>query len=388
MTWRIDPDIVFMNHGSFGACPDAVLRAQTEIRERMERRPVRFFLGEMLDEIDAAREAVAAFVDADPEGFVFVTNASTGVNVVLRGLTFEAGDELLVTNHGYAACSKAVQFVAERAGARVVIAQVPFVGVTPDSVVEAILGAVTKRTRLALIDHVTSSTGMVLPVERLVPELQARGVTVLVDGAHAPGMLPLSLRQLGADYYTANCHKWLCAPKGAGFLYAAPQHRDTLHPLVISHGFRMDHPSKPRLHLEFDWPGTFDVSPWLCVPRSIEVVGAMHPHGWDGVRAHNHGLAVLGRDLMCQALEIDPPVPDEMLGSMASVPIADGTRGELGTQLYRDPFQDVLLDGYGLEVPVAPWPEPPHRLLRISAQLYNRASDYERLAAALREVAG
>lgn len=387
MSWRIDPEITFLNHGSFGACPDAVLALQSEIRDRMERRPVRFFLGEMLNELDEARCAVAEFVDADPEGFVWVTNASSGVNAVLRGLDLKPGDELLVTDHGYAACSKAVAFVAERAGADVAMVQLPFVGATPDAVFDAVMAAVGSHTRFALIDQVTSSTGMVLPVERLVPALQARGVTVMVDGAHAPGMLPVSLRALGADYYTANCHKWLCAPKGAGFLYAAPQHRESLHPLVISHGYRMRHPAKSRLHLEFDWPGTCDPSPWLCVPKAIEVVGAMHADGWDGVRARNHALALRGRDLLCEALGVDAPVPDEMLGSMASVPLPDGPAGELETQLYRDPLQDTLCERYGIEVPVAPWPEPPGRVLRISAQLYNSEADFERLAVALRDVA-
>ena len=386
LTWRIDPDIAFLNHGSFGACPGAVLAAQAELRERMERRPVRYFLSEMLPAIDEARRVVAAFVGADPEGFVFVTNATHGVNAVVRGLSLEPGDELLVTDHGYAACSKALRFVAERAGAEVVVAKVPFFGVTPDLACEAVLGAVTGRTRFALIDHVTSPTAMVLPVERIVPALQERGVTVMVDGAHAPGMLPLAVDALGADFYTANCHKWLCAPKGAGFLWAAPAHRDTLHPLAISHGHGMCHPSKPRLHLEFDWPGTFDSSPWLCVPAAIDAVGAMHPDGWDGVRAHNHRLALRGRDLLCEALGVEPPVPDAMIGSMASIPAPDGEPGDLETPLYRDPLQEQILQGWGIEVPLTPWPAPPKRLIRISAQLYNRLPEYARLADALREL--
>ncbi len=387
MTWRIDPDIAFLNHGSFGACPEVVLAAQAAIRTRMERRPVRFFLGELFDEIDAARRVVSTFVDADPEGLAFVTNATSGVNTVLRGLELSPGDELLVTDQGYAACRKAVRFVARRAGAEVVVARLPFAGVTPDSVCEAVLSAVTPRTRFALIDHVCSATAVVMPVERLVPQLQARGVCVMVDGAHAPGMLPLSIRGLHPDYYAANCHKWICAPKGAGILWAAPRHRESLHPLVVSHGYEMVHPQKPRLHLEFDWPGTFDPSPWLCVPKAIEAVGALHPNGWDGVRAHNHALALRARDLLCEATDIEPPVPDEMIGSMVSVPLPDGQPGEEGTQLYRDPLQEVLLDRYHIEAPVAPWPAPPARLLRVSAQLYNCEDEYVRLAAALGEVA-
>ncbi len=305
---------------------------------------------------------------------------------MLRGLELEPGDELLVTDHNYPACAKAVHFVAERAGAKVVVAKIPFPGVTPDIVCDAVLEAVTERTRFALLDHVTSATALVLPVERLVPALQARGVCVMVDGAHAPGMVRVDIDKLGADFYTANCHKWLCAPKGAGFLWAAPAHRDTLHPLAISHGYGMCHPSKSALHLEFDWPGTFDSSPWLCVPKSIEAVRAMDLGGWEGVRARNHALALRARDLLCDALEVPHPAPDSMIGSMASIPVLDGVPGELGTQLYRDRLQDQLLSGWGIEVPIAAWPAPPKRLLRISAQLYNREAQYVLLAAALREI--
>jgi isopenicillin-N epimerase len=213
--WRLDPGITFLNHGSFGACPEPVLRVQAELRAEMEREPVRFLSRERLESrLDAARAALGAFVGADPEDLVFVPNATTGVNTVVRSLRFADGDELLTTNHLYNACRNALEFVAGESGARVVVAAVPFPLAGDDPVMQAVLGAVTPRTRLAVLDHVTSPTALVLPLADLVRELAARGVDTLVDGAHAPGMVPLDLRAVGAAYYVGNGHKWALRAQG------------------------------------------------------------------------------------------------------------------------------------------------------------------------------
>jgi isopenicillin-N epimerase len=226
---------------------------------------------------------------------------------------------------------------------------------------------------------VTSPTALVMPVARLAGDMARRGVEVLVDGAHAPGMIPLEVEATGATYYTGNCHKWICAPKGAAFLWVAENRRGEIRPTVISHGANSPRVDRSRFHLEFDWQGTFDPSPMLAVPEAMRFVESLHPDGWAGVMRHNRELALAGRAVLCQALGIDPPAPESMIGSIASVPLPDGS-SEAAPSLYGDPIQDRLLFECGIEVPVVPWPAPPNRLLRISAQLYNEAGEYRRLA--------
>jgi len=235
--FALDPDVVFLNHGSFGACPREVLRRQSALRERLEREPVQFMLEERPRLLDEARERVAAFVGADAEDLAFVPNATSGVNAVLRSMKLEPGDEILVTNQGYHACTNAARYVAERSGARVVEVRLPFPLISSEEVGLAVNGAITKRTRLVLLDHVTSPTGLVMPLDKLVVAIEARGVRTLVDGAHGPGMLDLDLRALGASYYTGNLHKWCCAPKGAAFLWVRGDRAGDVHAPVISHGF-------------------------------------------------------------------------------------------------------------------------------------------------------
>ena len=369
--WTLDPEITFLNHGSFGATPRVVLEKQQEYRAQMEREPVRFFVRELEPMLDAARAELAAFLDADAQGVAFVPNATAGVNAVLRSLDLDKFDELLVTTHEYNASRNALDYAAGIHGAKVVVADVPFPIASPDVVVERVLEKVTERTRLLLIDHVTSQTALIFPIEQLIDELQRRGIDTLVDGAHAPGFLPLSLRALNAAYYTGNLHKWVCAPKGAAFLYVRENRRAGVRPASISHGANSPRRDRSRYLLEFDWTGTFDPTPWLCIPDALRFMAKLLPGGWPMIVHRNNELALRARDLLCETLRIEPPAPDSMLGSMAALPLPDCDAQAL---------QDRLLFEHNIEVPLMPWPTP---LLRISAQLYNVFDDYEKLAEAL-----
>ncbi|SRR6266571_667410 len=385
--WALDPQVVYLNHGAFGACPRSVLEYQRKIRDRLERQPIQFFVRDLEELLDDARGHLAKFLGADSEGLVFVPNATAGVNTVLRSLRFGRGDELLVTDHEYNACRNALNFIAERSGARVAVAKIPFPLRTQEEVVDAVLSRVTSRTRLALLDHVTSQTGLVLPIQTLVRKLAQHGVETFVDGSHAPGMVPFDLRKLGATYYTGNCHKWLCAPKGAGFLHVHRDRRQSIRPLSISHGANSPRADRSRYLIEFGWTGTIDPSACLSVPEALRFVGALLPGGWGAVMRRNRRLVLAARKILCEALEIDSPCPDEMIGALAAVPLSDGADTKPPrSPLYLDPLQDRLLARYRIEVPIIPWPAPPKRLLRISAQLYNSLPQYERLAVAARSL--
>ena len=387
--WRLDPAVTFLNHGSYGACPEPVLAVQRALGDRLEAEPVRFLSSELPGLLDAARVAIGRFLCADPNGLAFVPNATTGVNTVLQSLRFEPGDELLTDDHEYNATLNALRAVAVRDGAKVVVARIPFPISSPRDALDAILAEVTERTRLVLVSHVTSPTALTLPVAELVAELDRRGIDTLVDGAHAPGMVPVDLDGLGAAYWTGNGHKWLCGPKGTGVLWVRADRRDRIHPLVVSHGANADLRGRARFRHEFDWVGTTDPTGYLTLPAAIDWMGtvaAPDGGGWPSLMAANHALALDARDVLAAALGMAPPAPDAMLGAMAALPLAglrDAAAAEvLGRQLERED---------GIQVPIGAWParaaqadESGRRILiRISAQRYNEPADYERLAEAL-----
>jgi isopenicillin-N epimerase len=380
--WSLDPQVIFLNHGSFGACPVPVLEAQRELRERLERQPVQFMARDLEGLLDGARESLAAFLGADPEGLAFVPNATHGVNTVLRSLELEPGDELLVTDHEYRASRNALDYVARRSGAQVVVAPVPFPIAGPEQVLDSLRERISPRTRLLLVDHVTSPTGLVAPLAEIIAMLSERGVDTLVDGAHAPGMLELRLDELGAAYYTGNCHKWLCAPKGAAFLFVRPDRRSGVRPLAISHGATMPAAARSRFRLEMDWTGTWDPTAYLSVPAAIEVMDSMLPGGWSEARRRNRELCQEGRTIVCEALGVEAPAPDSMLGSLAAIalPADAGPAGEPDEAL-DVALQARLLAEHAIEVPVFSFGG--RRVVRLSAQLYNVRAHYERLAAAL-----
>lgn len=383
--WTLDPDWIFLNHGSYGACPEPVLAAQREWRDRLERQPVRFMDDVLPAALDSARERVAAFIGADPAGLAFVPNATTGVNAVLRSLRFAPGDELLTDDHEYNATINALRAVADRDAATVVMARLPFPPRGEDEIVEALLDRVTPRTRLLMVSHVTSPTALVLPIDRLVRAFEARGIDTLVDGAHAPGMLPLDVDAIGAAYYTGNGHKWLCGAKGSAFLWVRADRRGAIHPPVTSHGANDPRTDRSRFRLEFDWMGTADPTAALALPAAIDVVAGLDPGGWPAVMAANQTLALDAGRRLSAALGGAASTPPSMVASMTSVVVPGLASDADGLALKRH------LEADRIEVPVVPWPvragrtdpggAPDAVLLRVSAQRYNEPSDIDALVA-------
>jgi len=377
-----------LNHGSFGACPQVVLEAQQRLRAAMERNPIGFFMRQMEPLVDASRRALAELLGANASDVVFVSNVTEGVNSVMRSLRLEPGDEVLVTDHAYNACRNVVDFVAQRAGAKVVVESTPLPIASPADIVERLTDRVTDRTRLALLDHVASPTAVVFPIEELVRQLDRRGVDTLVDGAHAPGMIPVALDRLGAAYYTGNCHKWLCAPKGAGFLHVRSDRQEGVQPAVISHGYNHRRTERPPLHEAFDWTGTDDPTAWLCVGEAIRFCSGLVEGGLEALMRRNHQLALAGQQILCERLGLTPSCPDEMLGSMAALRLP-GETDSLTDRIHPlgvHPLQKSLQERFGIEAPVYHWPAPPRSLVRISAHAYNGPSQYRELADALGEL--
>ena len=363
--WALDPDFLTVNHGSYGATPLTVLAEQDRWRKRMEAQPTRFFSQEMRGALREAAARLGRFVGAEGDDIAFVPNATTGCNAVLRSLRFGPDDEILHVSHVYNAVRNTMLHVAGWAGAKVVAAEIPFPQPDQATILRNIEQAITKRTKIAVFDHITSPSGLVLPIAEMIAMCRAAGVPVLVDGAHGPGQVPLDLPKLGADWYVGNCHKWLSAPKGSGFLYARPDRRADLHPVTISHGYR------DGFTQEFDWTGTVDPSAYLAVPAAIAFFERL---GGRALMERNRRLVADAARLLATRLGTEVGAGMEMTGSMALVrlPIEfEATRPQ------SDKVREALRAA-GADSPVHPlagrvW-------LRLSAYAYNDLGDYERLA--------
>jgi len=377
--WTLDPDVTYLNHGTVGAVPRCVLAAQQAIRDEMERQPSRFMLRDLSGlvglpkreptRLRRAAAAVAEFLGARGDDLVFVDNATTGVNAVLRSLALEPGDEILLTDHSYGGVVRAAAFIARERRAEVRTVRVPYPQFDRDRLVHEVSQAIGPRTRIAVLDHITSESALIFPLEKLAACCHDRGVAVLADGAHAPGTLALDVPALGVDWYSANLHKWAHAPRSCGVLWAHPDRQAGLHPPVISWGLDQG------FLAEFDWVGTRDPSPWLAAPAGIAFLREL---GFDEVRRHNHDLVWrAAKDLTARwgtALERD----EASVGSMVTVPLPDslGATAEDAARL-----RDALLDEDHIEVQVH---AGQRRLwVRVSAQVYNDSTDIERLGDAI-----
>lgn len=390
--WQHDPSVGFLNHGSFGACPTRVLQAQTRLRNRMEAEPIRFFVEDAWELADRARAALGAFVGASPSDLVPVPNATIGVTTVLHHLArtgyLGAGDEVVANDHEYPACLNNLRDVCGMVGARAVVTRIPFPIQSPDQAFDAIMAGVTPRTKAALISHVTSSSGLILPVERLVRAMEAKGIRTIIDGAHGVGFVEgLNLDRLGASYYTSNCHKWLCTPKGCAFLWIRGDRQSGFRPMVLSNFAEKPKPGRPALHTEFDFVGTNDITAFLAVPEAIEFMSTVLPGGWPAVFKHNRALTLAGRGAISERLGVKPPAPDEMIGSICTILLPEqepALRAKLAQRksAYHDALQDELLRRWRIQVPIWSVADGP-RTVRISAQVYNAIGQYVYLAGAL-----
>jgi isopenicillin-N epimerase len=368
--WAFDEAMTFFNHGAFGATPRELMAEQDRWRARMERQTARFFMGELPDLIREAAGALAAFVGAAPERLVMVENASQGIQAVLNALVLEPGDRILATDHVYGAVRHAATHVARRAGAELVEVKVPLPVAGPGAFGAALEAALDGRTRLLIVDHVTSPSALVLPVARLVALARSRGVPVLVDGAHGPGLLDLDVGAVGADWYVGNCHKWLCAPKGAGFLVLGPEAPGDLHPVTISHAYGRGPVA------EFGKIGTRDPSAWLSVPAAI----AFHRRlGGAALRARNRALALEGARYLETRLGLVPAGPDEMLSAMVALRLPGGfgaATPERAAELREALWQAARIEAIVMVHSGALW-------LRLCAHAYSEAGEFARLAEVL-----
>ena len=353
-----------VNHGSYGATPHPVLAAQDDWRTRMERQPSRFFNTTILPALREAADALGAVIGARGQDIGFVGNATEGMNAVLRSLAFAPGDEIVALGHVYGAVRNTIRHVCSVSGARMV--EVPVVFPRPDDaeVLAGLTAALRPRTKLAVLDHITSSSALLLPIAAMIAACHARGVKVLVDGAHAPGQVRLDLTALNADWYVGNCHKWLFAPKGSGFLWARPDRQDGIHPAVISHGYGQGFTA------EFDWTGTRDPSAWLAVPAALAFHAGL---GGEALMARNAALAAAAATRLAARWGTETGAGNRPAAAMATVRLPDDRPADRA----RAEAMRVLLLALGTDVPVMVHND---RLwLRLSAQAYNEPEDFERM---------
>ncbi|MCZ7572054.1 MAG: aminotransferase class V-fold PLP-dependent enzyme [Ardenticatenaceae bacterium] len=365
------PDVIFLNHGSFGACPRPVFEVYQRWQLELQRQPVEF-LGRRFNELmRAAREPLAAFVGADPDDLVYVPNATTGLNVVARSLPLRPGDEVLSTDHEYGALDRTWRFICRRRGAHYINHPLPVPLESQEQVVEALWSRVTARTRVLFLSHITSPTALILPVAELVRRAREAGILTVIDGAHAPGQVPLDLTALGADFYAGNLHKWVCAPPGSAFLYARREVQPLLEPLVVSWGWQSETPGSSRFIDEQEWQGTRDIAAFLAVPAALEFLAT---HDWPRVQRECHELARTARRQISALTGLEPLTPDspDWYAQMVALPLPP-CHGEV--------LKQRLYDEFAVEVPILSWNG--RQLVRVSIQGYTTPGDVDALVTGL-----
>ncbi len=378
----IREDVTFLNHGSFGACPRPVFAAYQAIQLEIERQPVAFLARELTERMHAPRKALAAELGTKPENIAgALANATFGLNIVAQSLDLKEGDEILTSDHEYAALDKTWAFVARRSGAKIVRVTVPVPLVSEEAFFDAFVAAITPRTRVLFLSHITSPTALMFPIDRLVTEARSRGIYTVIDGAHTIGQRSLDLDALGADFYAGNCHKWLMSPKGAAFLYARPEVQKLLNPIVLGHGWTPDSKNSDAVGPfgnspfidENEFQGTRDSSAWLSIPAVLDF---RRQHDWQSVMVHCSDLAWETAKRVTKLTGL-PLLADRAFTApqMVAMPVP---------RIENPPaFQQKLMDLYGIEIPVLNWGE--HSIVRVSIQGYNNQAQADLLVRALKE---
>lgn len=373
----LDPSIVFLNHGSFGACPAEVFEAYQGWQRELERNPVAFLGRRSAELLGESRAALAQALGARPEHLVYLSNATGGVNTVARSLPLQAGDEILTTDHEYGACDYTWDFVCRHTGARYIRAEIPL-PFRREAFADRLWARVTPRTRVIFLSHITSTTALVFPIAEVCRRARQAGILTLIDGAHAPGQIPLDLDGLGADFYVGNCHKWLCGPKGSAFLHARPEHHGLLDASVVSWGYSPDlaphapYAGSTLLERRLQWQGTRDLAAFLAVPTALAFQAK---HGWEQVRHRCHDLAAETLRRVCDLTGLPPVCEDADFGQMVVIPVPPMDAATLKAELF---------DRFHIEIPVTA-----HRdqlFVRISIQAYNTPEDAEALVQAAKAI--
>jgi isopenicillin-N epimerase len=370
----LDPSVTFLNHGSFGATPIPVFEEYQRLQRELEREPVEFLGRKAALLLQRSRETLANYLFVDRDDIVYVPNATHGINIVAHSVELHPGDEVLSTDHEYGAMDRTWQFLSEQKGFRYKNFEISLPVTSTDLFVDQLFSEVTSKTRIIYLSHITSPTALIFPVQQICQKARELGILTIIDGAHAPGQIDLDLGSLGADFYTGNCHKWLCAPKGSAFLYTRKDVQKLVQPLVVSWGWHADVPG-PSPYVDYlEWTGTRDISPFLAVPTAIAF---QKDHDWSTLRNSCHNLAVwlnkeVSKILSTESLSSSP----EWFKQMVSIPLPNLLPAEV--------LQHRLFNDYKIEVPIVGWKGK--NLIRVSIQAYNSLQDLEKLITALGDI--
>ena len=370
------PGIAFLNHGSFGACPRPIFAEYQRWQRALEEQPVEFLARRLDDLLAEARGELGTFLGTSGDNLVFVPNATYGMNIVAHSFPLEPGDEVLGTTHEYGAVERTWTFICEAKGARYRSQPITLPATSAEAIVEQLWQGVTPRTRALVISHITSPTALIFPVAEICRRAAAEGIVTIIDGAHAPGQIDLTLDSIGADFYTGNLHKWTCAPKGSAFLYARPDRQPMLQPLVVSWGWRAIEPGPSLFQDYFGWTGTDDPAAYLSVAAAVAF---QRQHDWPSIRAACHELASQASQRIGALTGLPPISPEtpDWWGQMRAIPIPR-------TPVSAKEIQRRLWDEFQVEIPLTEWQD--QRFVRVSIQAYNTQRDVDRLVAALSAV--